>query len=191
MARVCVFQDVAEFRWGGESGSSQGLPSFSSPLGKCTPQPHQLYSAVSTCICLNSMFTVANMIMKVFFLALVQSFIYDFTFFFCIKLGVHLTVCSSRLEDSSEQVKKELAGIIGQLSCIQSELSKLSDTRTESTHRPEILCHQLNLATEHAGKTFPSLRATFIKPFLPLLRQQAPSSVKQGFFLSVFFQNEL
>ncbi|XP_045917946.1 serine/threonine-protein kinase ATR isoform X1 [Micropterus dolomieu] len=87
----------------------------------------------------------------------------------------------SRLEDSSEQVKKELAGIIGQLSCIQSELSKLSDTRTESTHRPEILCHQLNLATEHAGKTFPSLRATFIKPFLPLLRQQAPSSVKQAF----------
>ncbi|XP_044022250.1 serine/threonine-protein kinase ATR [Siniperca chuatsi] len=87
----------------------------------------------------------------------------------------------SRLEDTSEQVKKELARIIGQLSCIQSELSQLSDTRTQSTRLPEILCHQLSLATEHAGNTFPSLRATVVRPFLPLLRQQAPSIVKQAF----------
>uniref|UniRef100_A0A8C4H2M5 Serine/threonine-protein kinase ATR n=1 Tax=Dicentrarchus labrax TaxID=13489 RepID=A0A8C4H2M5_DICLA len=87
----------------------------------------------------------------------------------------------SRLEDGSEQVKTELARIVGQLSCIQSELSQLSETHTQSTRLPEILCHQLSLATEHAGNSFPSFRANFVRPFLPLLRQQAPSSVKQAF----------
>ncbi|XP_032356106.1 serine/threonine-protein kinase ATR [Etheostoma spectabile] len=91
------------------------------------------------------------------------------------------TTLLPRLEDSSEQVRKELARIIGQLSCIQSELSQLSDTHTESSCLPEILCHQLSLATEHAGNTFPSIRAAFVKPFLPLLKKQAPSSVKQAF----------
>uniref|UniRef100_A0AAX7TJ54 Serine/threonine-protein kinase ATR n=1 Tax=Astatotilapia calliptera TaxID=8154 RepID=A0AAX7TJ54_ASTCA len=63
----------------------------------------------------------------------------------------------SKLEDSSEQVKKELARIIGQLSCLQSELSN------------------------HAGKAVPSLKASVVRPFLPLLRPQAPSTVKQAF----------
>lgn len=85
---------------------------------------------------------------------------------------------SSRLEDSSELVKKELARIVGQLSCIQSELSQLSDAHKEST--PEILCRKLCLASEHAGNTSLPLRASFVEPFLPLLRKQAPSSVKQG-----------
>lgn len=53
VARVCVFQDVAESRWGGERGGSQGLPSSSSPPGKHAQQPHQHYSAVRTCICIN------------------------------------------------------------------------------------------------------------------------------------------
>uniref|UniRef100_A0A3Q1CTD3 Serine/threonine-protein kinase ATR n=1 Tax=Amphiprion ocellaris TaxID=80972 RepID=A0A3Q1CTD3_AMPOC len=88
---------------------------------------------------------------------------------------------NSRLEDSSEQVKKELARIIGQLSCIQSELSKLSDVHTESTCLPKILCLRQSLATEHAGKAVPSLRTSVVKPFLPLLGPEAPSSVKQAF----------
>ncbi|XP_071354256.1 serine/threonine-protein kinase ATR [Trachinotus anak] len=87
----------------------------------------------------------------------------------------------SRLDDSSEQVKKELARTIGQLSCIQSELSLLSETNAESINTPKILCFHLTLAAEHAGNAFPSLRATVVRPFLPLLRQQAPSSVKQAF----------
>ncbi|XP_049917731.1 serine/threonine-protein kinase ATR [Epinephelus moara] len=91
------------------------------------------------------------------------------------------TALLPRLEDSSEQVKKELARVIGQLSCIQSELSQLSDTRTESTHPSERLCHQLSLAAEHAGSSPPCLRASVVRPFLPLLKQQAPSSVKQAF----------
>lgn len=91
------------------------------------------------------------------------------------------------MEDGSEQVKKELARIIGQLSCIQSELSQLGDTHAESARPPRILCHQLSLAAEHAGNACPSLKATIVKPFLPLLRQEAPSSVKQG----VLFNNEL
>ncbi|GLD47879.1 serine/threonine-protein kinase ATR [Lates japonicus] len=87
----------------------------------------------------------------------------------------------SRLGDSSEQVKRELARTIGQLSCIQSELSLLSDTHAGSTCLPKILCHRLSLATEHAGSANPSLRATVVRPFLPLLNQEAPSSVKQAF----------
>lgn len=96
-------------------------------------------------------------------------------------------VCSSRLEDSSEKVKTELARIIGQLSCIQSGLSELSDTRAEFAGPTQILCHQISLAAEHAGNTSPPLKANIVKPFLPLLRKQAPSSVKQGtFFLFTF-----
>ncbi|TKS86901.1 Serine/threonine-protein kinase atr [Collichthys lucidus] len=91
------------------------------------------------------------------------------------------TTLLSRMEDGSEQVKKELARIIGQLSCIQSKLSQLGDTHAESAHPPRILCHQLSLAAEHAGNACPSLKATTVKPFLPLLRQEAPSSVKQAF----------
>lgn len=91
------------------------------------------------------------------------------------------------MEDSSEQVKKELARIIGHLSCIQSQLSKLNES--QSTH--EILCQKLSLASEHAGDTFPSLGASVVKPFLPLLRQQAPSSVKQGILLFYFLSYKL
>ena len=82
-------------------------------------------------------------------------------------------------------MKTELARIVGQLSCIQSGLSQLSDTRAEFSRPPEILCHQISLAAEHAGNTSPSLKANIVKPFLPLLRKQAPSSVKQGTFLFV------
>ncbi|XP_068435941.1 serine/threonine-protein kinase ATR isoform X2 [Clinocottus analis] len=86
------------------------------------------------------------------------------------------------MEDGSPQVKEELAGIIGQLSCIQSELSELSDDAgTESARLPEMLCRRLGLAAEHSGNTRPSLGAAFVRPFLPLLRQQAPSAVKQAF----------
>lgn len=105
---------------------------------------------------------------------------------------LRLTKCSSRLEDSSELVKKELARIVGQLSCVRSELSQLSDAHKEST--PEILCHTLCLASEHAGNTSLPLRASFVEPFLPLLRKQVPSSVKQGiscFFVCLFFADFL
>ncbi|XP_035466143.2 serine/threonine-protein kinase ATR [Scophthalmus maximus] len=91
----------------------------------------------------------------------------------------------SCLEDGSEKVKKELAGIVGQLSCIQAELSLLSDTPAESNSLPRILCLRLSLTAEHAGNACPSLRATVVTPFLPLLRQQAPSSVKQALLESL------
>uniref|UniRef100_A0A3B4FF58 Serine/threonine-protein kinase ATR n=1 Tax=Pundamilia nyererei TaxID=303518 RepID=A0A3B4FF58_9CICH len=91
------------------------------------------------------------------------------------------TTLLSKLEDSSEQVKKELARIIGQLSCLQSELSSLSDIHTDSTCLPKILCLSCSLETDHAGKAVPSLKASVVRPFLPLLRPQAPSTVKQAF----------
>ncbi|XP_028995716.2 LOW QUALITY PROTEIN: serine/threonine-protein kinase ATR [Betta splendens] len=91
------------------------------------------------------------------------------------------TVLLPRLEDSSVQVKKELARIVGDLSCIQSDLSHLSVSHTESTHVHKLLCLRLSLANEHAGKISPSLKTSVIRPFLPLLRQQEHSSVKQAF----------
>lgn len=82
----------------------------------------------------------------------------------------------SRLEDSSEQVKRELARVVGQLSCLQSDASHLGGIQSSS----ELLCQTISLASEHAETTIPSLGASFVKPFLPLLAQQSPSSVKQG-----------
>uniref|UniRef100_A0A8C3AR75 Serine/threonine-protein kinase ATR n=1 Tax=Cyclopterus lumpus TaxID=8103 RepID=A0A8C3AR75_CYCLU len=55
---------------------------------------------------------------------------------------------SPRMEDSSEQVKKALARIIGQLSCIQSELSQLSDTRTGSVLCALFFNNELSQHTE-------------------------------------------
>nr|XP_020472290.1 serine/threonine-protein kinase ATR isoform X1 [Monopterus albus] len=91
------------------------------------------------------------------------------------------TTLLPRLDDSSELVRSELARIIGQLSCIQSEVSHLGVTQTESICLPKILCRRLSLATEHDGNTFPFLTASVVKPFLKLLRPEAPSSVKQAF----------
>lgn len=92
--------------------------------------------------------------------------------------GFHFDLISfsSRLEDSSEQVKRELAGVVGQLSCLQSGTSHLSGIQSCS----ELFCQTLGLAPEHAGTSIPCLGASFVKPFLPLLAQQSPSSVKQG-----------
>lgn len=87
--------------------------------------------------------------------------------------------CSSRLEDSSEQVKRELAKTVGQLSCLQSDTSQLSTSPCSS----ELLSQTLCLASEHAGATVASLRASFVKPFLTLLMCQSPSSVKQGILI--------
>lgn len=91
----------------------------------------------------------------------------------------YLMSSSSRLEDSSEQVKRELARAVGQLSCLQSDTAHLSGIQSSS----DLLCQTLSLASEHAGTTLPSLRASFVKPFLPLLAQQSPSSVKQGILI--------
>lgn len=70
----------------------------------------------------------------------------------------------------------ELAGIIDQLSCLRSESSQLTVTRDA----PEILCHKVRLASEHGGNSPASLKCSFLKPFLQLLKVDAPSSVKQG-----------
>lgn len=97
-----------------------------------------------------------------------------------IIFGFHfyLMSFSSRLEDSSE-VKRELARVVGQLSCLQSDTSHLSSIQSSS----ELLCQTLDLASEHAGTSIPSLRPSFVKPFLPLLAQQSPSTVKQGILI--------
>ncbi|XP_077477545.1 serine/threonine-protein kinase ATR [Stigmatopora argus] len=84
----------------------------------------------------------------------------------------------SRLEDTSEKVQMELAGILGQLSCVQSGLSLLRDDATTSQ---ELVCLGLRLTDEHPDGISMTLTASFVKPFLPLLGVQAPSEVKKAF----------
>lgn len=76
-------------------------------------------------------------------------------------------------------MKRELAGSVGQLSCLQSDTSHLSTSPCSS----ELLSQTLCLASEHAGATFASLRPSFVKPYLTLLICQSPSSVKQGILI--------
>ncbi|XP_049596564.1 serine/threonine-protein kinase ATR [Syngnathus scovelli] len=90
------------------------------------------------------------------------------------------TALYPRLEDGSENVLRELAGIVGHLSCVQSGLSLLR-VRDNADHPEELVCLGLFLTTEHPGGPPPTLTASFVKPFLPLLGPQAPSSVKQAF----------
>ena len=88
----------------------------------------------------------------------------------------------SKLEDSSEQVREELARTLGQLTCIQSHCSKLAAIRSVSPQAPppRILCSRLGLASEHAGETEAAVAASVIRPYLALLGGQSPSGVKQG-----------
>lgn len=85
-----------------------------------------------------------------------------------------------RLTDGSERVRRELAAIVDQLSCLRTESSKLTVTRDA----PEILCHKLRLVSEHAESST-NLKCSFLKPFLQLLTVDAPSSVKQGIWVSL------
>ncbi|KAK0130626.1 Serine/threonine-protein kinase atr [Merluccius polli] len=93
------------------------------------------------------------------------------------------TALLSRLEDSSEQVREELARTMGQLTCIQSQCSQLAVSHAASPPAPppRILCSQLGLAAEHAGKPAATLGASVIRPYLSLLGHQSPSGVKQAF----------
>lgn len=86
--------------------------------------------------------------------------------------------CRSVQEDESEQVKVELARIVGDLSCVQSGLSTL--IHKEHSSPPKFLCFHCRLKTEHDGKVEPSLSVSVIKQFLSLLGSQATSGVKQG-----------
>lgn len=88
--------------------------------------------------------------------------------------------CRSLLEDESEQVKVALARIVGHLSCVQSELSKLCNSDVEASCHSKVLCLRWILAAQHAGNKAPSLKAAIVKPFIALLRPQAASCVKLG-----------
>ncbi|XP_055785850.1 serine/threonine-protein kinase ATR isoform X2 [Salvelinus fontinalis] len=90
------------------------------------------------------------------------------------------TTLMSVLEDSSEQVRAELAGISGQLTCVLSGSSKLNVNHKEPLPLPMILCSRLGLAAEHAGKGTP-IGASVIKPVLPLLRPSSSSVAKRAF----------
>ncbi|KAJ3613478.1 hypothetical protein NHX12_019727 [Muraenolepis orangiensis] len=92
------------------------------------------------------------------------------------------TALLSRLEDSSEQVREELARTLGQLTCIQSQCSQLAARQAWSPPAPppRILCSLVGLAAEHAGRPAASLEASVMRPYLPLLAPQSPSGVKKA-----------
>ncbi|KAF6726268.1 Serine/threonine-protein kinase ATR [Oryzias melastigma] len=89
------------------------------------------------------------------------------------------TTLLSVLEDDSEQVKVELARIVGDLCCVQSGLSTLR--YKEHIKHPKFLCFQCGLETEHDGKVEPSLSASVVKQFLSLLGPQSTSGIKLAF----------
>nr|XP_046179436.1 serine/threonine-protein kinase ATR [Oncorhynchus gorbuscha] len=91
----------------------------------------------------------------------------------------HSTLMSV-LEDSSDHVRAELAGISGQLTCVLSGSSKLNVNNKEPLPLPMILCSRLGLAAEHVGKGTP-IGASVIKPVLPLLRPSSSSVAKRAF----------
>ncbi|RVE57450.1 hypothetical protein OJAV_G00216500 [Oryzias javanicus] len=96
--------------------------------------------------------------------------------------GFHSLIGTTLLsvqEDKSEQVKVELARIVGDLCCVQSGLSTLR--HKEHIRHSKFLCFRCGLETEHDGKVEPSLSASVVKQFLSLLGPQATSDIKQAF----------
>uniref|UniRef100_M4A4B4 Serine/threonine-protein kinase ATR n=1 Tax=Xiphophorus maculatus TaxID=8083 RepID=M4A4B4_XIPMA len=147
------------------------LPHSASLPGTLTPRPHQHRSAVREPPPVNGTSPFSLLLPLWFLLPLVVYFVVLFIFL----------CCRSLLEDESEQVKVALARIVGHLSCVQSELSKLCDSDVEATCHSKVLCLRWILAAQHAGNKAPSLKAAVVKPFIALLRPQAASCVKLAF----------
>ncbi|KAG5847372.1 hypothetical protein ANANG_G00125340 [Anguilla anguilla] len=89
-------------------------------------------------------------------------------------------VLLNKLQDSSVQVKTELAGITGQLACCLAENSQLSVPRDETGPPGAFLCTRLSVSAVHQGKAT-AIGASIFTPFLALLRPDADSAVKLAF----------
>uniref|UniRef100_A0A8C1FGI4 Serine/threonine-protein kinase ATR n=1 Tax=Cyprinus carpio carpio TaxID=630221 RepID=A0A8C1FGI4_CYPCA len=89
----------------------------------------------------------------------------------------------SRLQDSSTEVKIELAGITGQLACCLSESSQLQFPQdTVPSH--ELLCAGLSISDSHPSLNS-SIGASILTPFLLLLKSEEDKKVKQAFIRNI------
>uniref|UniRef100_A0A673FQJ6 Serine/threonine-protein kinase ATR n=1 Tax=Sinocyclocheilus rhinocerous TaxID=307959 RepID=A0A673FQJ6_9TELE len=92
-------------------------------------------------------------------------------------------VLLNRLQDSSTEVKIELAGITGQLACCLSESSQLQFPQdTMPSH--ELLCAGLSISDSHPSQTS-SIGASILTPFLLLLKSVEDKKVKQAFIRNI------
>uniref|UniRef100_A0A8C2HF54 Serine/threonine-protein kinase ATR n=1 Tax=Cyprinus carpio TaxID=7962 RepID=A0A8C2HF54_CYPCA len=92
-------------------------------------------------------------------------------------------VLLSRLQDSSTEVKIELAGITGQLACCLSESSQLQLPQdTVPSH--ELLCAGLSISDSHPSLNS-SIGASILTPFLLLLKSEEDKKVKQAFIRNI------
>uniref|UniRef100_A0AAY5KRD1 Serine/threonine-protein kinase ATR n=1 Tax=Esox lucius TaxID=8010 RepID=A0AAY5KRD1_ESOLU len=102
----------------------------------------------------------------------------------CVCVCVFTCICRRILEDTSEQVRAELASISGHLTCVLSGTSKITVNHAEPLPLPTILCSRLGLVAEHIEKPTP-IGASIIKPLLPLLQSSCSSSAKRAFLESL------
>ncbi|XP_056112994.1 serine/threonine-protein kinase ATR isoform X2 [Rhinichthys klamathensis goyatoka] len=92
-------------------------------------------------------------------------------------------VLLNRLQDSSTQVKTELAGITGQLACCLSERSELQFPQ-ETMPSHELLCAGLSISDSHPCQ-ISSIGASILTPFLLLLKPVEDVKVKQAFIRNI------
>uniref|UniRef100_A0A671M5G3 Serine/threonine-protein kinase ATR n=1 Tax=Sinocyclocheilus anshuiensis TaxID=1608454 RepID=A0A671M5G3_9TELE len=92
-------------------------------------------------------------------------------------------VLLNRLQDSSTEVKIELAGITGQLACCLSESSQLQFPQ-DMMPSHELLCVGLSISDSHPSQTS-SIGASILTPFLLLLKSVEDKKVKQAFIRNI------
>uniref|UniRef100_A0A672LFP9 Serine/threonine-protein kinase ATR n=1 Tax=Sinocyclocheilus grahami TaxID=75366 RepID=A0A672LFP9_SINGR len=92
-------------------------------------------------------------------------------------------VLLNRLQDSSTEVKIELAGITGQLACCLSESSQLQFPQ-DMMPSHELLCVGLSISDSHPSQTS-SIGASIIPSFLLLLKSVEDKKVKQAFIRNI------
>ncbi|KAL6468384.1 hypothetical protein MHYP_G00240610 [Metynnis hypsauchen] len=92
-------------------------------------------------------------------------------------------VLLTRLQDTSSQVKTELAGITGALLCCLSESSQLR--LSEGNKAPsDFLCARVSVSDAHSGRPT-TIGASILTPFLQLLRPSEDQKVKQAFIENI------
>ncbi|KAJ8409535.1 hypothetical protein AAFF_G00229360 [Aldrovandia affinis] len=93
-------------------------------------------------------------------------------------------VLLSKLQDGSVQVKRELAGIAGQLACCLAENSQLRLPQVQPAPSETFLCTRLTIDGTHSGKAT-AIGASIFTPFLALLKPNTDSAVKLAFIENV------
>ncbi|KAJ8270327.1 hypothetical protein GJAV_G00113060 [Gymnothorax javanicus] len=93
-------------------------------------------------------------------------------------------VLLNKLQDSSVHVKRELAGITGQMACCLAENSQLSVPQAKLMFPEAFLCSRLVVSTIHQGRAT-TIGASIFTPFLALLKPESHSDVKLAFIENI------